>query len=54
MHIAVLYSLPTKRAIASPYKATDEDTKDSAEEVAEALFPKRCKVVFGASERRRD
>ena len=40
MHIAVLYSLPTKRAIASPYKATDEDTKDSAEEVAEALSQK--------------
>lgn len=40
MRIAVLYSLPTKRAIASPYKATDEDTKDSAEEVAAAISEK--------------
>ncbi|MBI5448740.1 hypothetical protein HY948_00240 [Candidatus Gottesmanbacteria bacterium] len=40
MRIAVLYSLPTKRAIASPYKSTDEDTKDSAEEVAAAILGK--------------
>lgn len=40
MHIAIIYSLPTRRAIATPYKATDEDTKDSAEEVASALAQK--------------
>lgn len=46
MHIVVLYSLPTRRAIASPYKATDEDTKDSAEEVAVALKTKKATVVL--------
>lgn len=40
MNIAIIYSLPTRRAIATPYKATDEDTKDSAEEVAHALAQK--------------
>ncbi len=40
MRVAIIYSLPTRRAIATPYKATDEDTKDSAEEVAEALLQK--------------
>ncbi|MBI4064881.1 hypothetical protein HY409_00725 [Candidatus Gottesmanbacteria bacterium] len=40
MRIAVIYSLPTRRALATPYKATDEDTKDSAEEVAAALVQK--------------
>ena len=44
MNIAVIYSLPTRRAIQSPYKATDEDTKDSAEEVAEALSTKGAAV----------
>lgn len=40
MRIAIIYSLPTRRAMASPYIATDEDTKESAEEVAEALSGK--------------
>lgn len=40
MNIAVIYSLPTRRAMASPYIATDEDTKESAEEVAQALQSK--------------
>ena len=44
MQIAIIYSLPTRRAIQSPYKATDEDTKDSAEEVAEALSTKGAAV----------
>ncbi len=37
MKIIVLYSLPTRRALASPYRATDEDTEDSAKEVYHAL-----------------
>lgn len=44
MRIAVIYSLPTRRALATSYKATDEDTKDSAEEVASALATKGCSV----------
>ncbi len=44
MHISVLYSLPTRRAMNSPYIATDEDTKESAEEVAEALMQKGATV----------
>ncbi len=44
MNIAVLYSLPTRRALATPFKATDEDTKDSAEEVAAALTSKGARV----------
>lgn len=44
MQIAVIYSLPTRRALATPYKATDEDTKDSAEEVAVALTTKGARV----------
>lgn len=44
MKIAVIYSLPTRRALATPYKATDEDTKDSAEEVAAALTTKGARV----------
>jgi D-alanine-D-alanine ligase len=35
--IAVVYSLPTKRALASPYADTEQDTVDSAEEVYAAL-----------------
>ncbi|MEK7129654.1 MAG: hypothetical protein AAB803_01425 [Patescibacteria group bacterium] len=51
MRIAVLYSLPTRRAIASPYKATDEDTKESAEEVGTALkIPKADVVLVPVSE----
>lgn len=40
MNIAIIYSVPTRRALSTPYKATDEDTKDSAEEVAAALATK--------------
>ncbi|MBI3955771.1 hypothetical protein HY339_00790 [Candidatus Gottesmanbacteria bacterium] len=46
MNIVVLYSLPTRRALATPFKATDEDTKDSAEEVAAALTTKGARVVL--------
>lgn len=38
MKIAIVFSLPTKRAKATRYVATDEDTKTSAEEVAAALM----------------
>ncbi|MBI3342841.1 hypothetical protein HY032_01670 [Candidatus Gottesmanbacteria bacterium] len=48
MRIALLYSLPTRRALATPYKATDEDTKDSAEEVAVALTAKGARVELVA------
>lgn len=44
MRIAIIYSLPTRRALASPYKATDEDTGDSALEVAGALREKGAQV----------
>ncbi len=44
MQIAIIYSLPTRRALQSPFIATDEDTKESAEEVAEALSSKGAKV----------
>jgi D-alanine-D-alanine ligase len=46
MRIAVVYSLPTRRAIASPFIATDEDTKASAEEVGSALRSKGMDVVL--------
>ncbi|MBI5619814.1 hypothetical protein HY950_02535 [Candidatus Gottesmanbacteria bacterium] len=46
MRITVVYSLPTRRAIASPYKATDEDTKDSAEQVAAALKTNNAQVTL--------
>jgi D-alanine-D-alanine ligase len=38
--IAVVYSVPTKRALASPFADTEEDTVDSAEEVYDALKTK--------------
>src|SRR4030042_2652159 len=38
--IAVVYSVPTRRALASPFADTEEDTVDSAEEVYEALKTK--------------
>ncbi|MCX6793927.1 MAG: hypothetical protein NTY06_02365 [Candidatus Gottesmanbacteria bacterium] len=38
--IAVVYSLPTERALASPYADTEQDTVDSAEEVFTALKSK--------------
>ncbi len=44
MNIAVIYSLPTRRALATPFKATDEDTKESAREVAAALRAKGARV----------
>ncbi|MDP1722727.1 MAG: hypothetical protein Q8L37_05955 [Candidatus Gottesmanbacteria bacterium] len=46
MKIAIIYSLPTRRALASPFLATDEDTKESADEVAEALVLKGVTVVL--------
>lgn len=45
MQIAIIYSLPTRRALATPYKATDEDTRASAEEVAAALGTKSAKTA---------
>lgn len=39
-NIAVVYSLPTKRALGSPYADTEQDTVDSAEEVYAALKEK--------------
>lgn len=51
MQIAVIYSLPTRRALSSPFVATDEDTKDSALEIAEALQSKNVEVILvGVSE----
>ncbi len=44
MNITVLYSLPTRRALATPYKATDEDTEDSALEVKSALKEKGATI----------
>lgn len=46
MNIAVVYSLPTRRAKASPYISADEDTKDSALEVAEALTARGTNVTL--------
>ena len=40
LKIAVIYSLPTKRALASPFADTEQDTVDSAEEVYAALKEK--------------
>lgn len=44
MNIAVVYNKPTKRAILSPYVDTEDDTADSAAEVAEALQLKGARV----------
>lgn len=41
MRIAVIYSLPTRRAIKSGFVTTDEDTAMSALEIKEALIAKR-------------
>lgn len=41
MNITIVYSLPTRRALATPYAAADEDTKDSAIEVAKELSTKK-------------
>lgn len=46
MKITVVYSLPTRRALATPYAAADEDTKDSAVVVAKELSAKGAEVVL--------
>lgn len=46
MKIAIIYNLPTRRALSSPFIATDEDTKDSALEIAEALQSKNVEVIL--------
>lgn len=48
MRIAVVYSLPTKRALQSPFIATEEDTAESAKEVATALKTKGAQVTLVA------
>lgn len=51
MNIAIIYSLPTRRALRTPFKGADEDTKDSALEIAEALQSKNVEVILvGVSE----
>ena len=44
--ITVVYSLPTRRALASPYADTEEDTVESATEVARALEAHGAKVTL--------
>lgn len=44
MKIAIIYSLPTLRAIASPYIDTDKDTEASAREIGTALVGKGAEV----------
>jgi len=46
MNIVVLYSLPTRRALASPYADTEQDTVESAAEVARALIEKGATVTL--------
>lgn len=46
MHIAVVYSMPTRRALASPYSDTEQDTVESAGEVARALESKGATVTL--------
>lgn len=51
MRIAVIYSLPTKRALHSPFIATEEDTEESAREVADALKTKGAETfLWGVAE----
>ncbi len=51
MLIAIIYSLPTCRALTTPFKAADEDTKESAREVEKALVTKGASVsLFPVSE----
>ena len=51
MNIAILYTLPTKRAKASAFIKTDEDTVDSAREVEQALRIKGATpILIGLSE----
>lgn len=46
LRIAVVYSLPTKRALASRFADTEIDTVDSAEEVRDALKKKGAMVTM--------
>lgn len=46
MNIAIIYSLPTRRALRTPFKGADEDTADSALEIAEALKSKGADVLM--------
>lgn len=46
MKIAILYSVPTRRAQGTPYLATDEDTKVSAQRVYLALLSKGQDVML--------
>ena len=51
MNIAILYTLPTKRAKASAFIDTDEDTIESAGEVAKAIRDKgSTPILVGLSE----
>lgn len=51
MNITVLYSEPTRRALAAPYADTEVDTVESAAEVVAALEKKGAKVtLLGVSE----
>ena len=51
MNITVVYSEPTRRALASPYIDADEDTVESAREVVHALEKNGATVtLFGVSE----
>ncbi|MEK9143957.1 MAG: hypothetical protein AAB481_05030 [Patescibacteria group bacterium] len=46
MKIAIIYSLPTRRALVTPFKGADEDTRDSALEIAEAIKSKGVDVLL--------
>lgn len=46
MQITVVYSMPTRRALASPYADTEQDTVESAAEVARALKTKGALVTL--------
>lgn len=44
MNIAVVYSLPTQRALSTPFIDTDKDTEISAKEIGEALKVKGARI----------
>ncbi|MFH0749562.1 MAG: hypothetical protein V1917_01435 [Candidatus Gottesmanbacteria bacterium] len=46
MKIAIIYSLPTRRAVKSKFIASDDDTVESAHEVEEALKEKGTEVFL--------
>jgi len=46
MNITVIYSLPTRSILAGPYADTDQDTVESAHEVARALTEKGATVTM--------